>query len=198
MRGCLYQLLYIAILECKLQQLKNLKNKKGLINMGRKRRPALTKQGKSETKAELSVRAEAEKRLMGSDDKIKEVPAYLDELEQAYYKYLVTELEISGIIGNLDIGVVEQTAIALSDLRKLDAQLKRDGIIIQQIDRNQNSVMKENPAFGAKQKVLNQYRALTSLLGMSPASRAQLAGMKIEQKEQEEDPLFQVLAGGNK
>lgn len=166
--------------------------------MGRKRKPASVKKGNSENKQQLSIRAEAEKRLMGNDDKVKEVPKYLDELAQAYYLYLVTELEISGIIGNLDIGLLEQTADTLSKMRQLDEQLNRDGLIIQATDRYGNLVMKEHPAFGAKQKLLTQFRALTALLGMSPASRAQLAGMKIEAKEEAQDPLLQLLSGGKK
>ncbi|MDR4281764.1 P27 family phage terminase small subunit, partial [Bacillus subtilis KCTC 1028 = ATCC 6051a] len=44
-----------------------------------------------------------------------------------------------------------------------------------------------------KQKYLNQFRALSTQLGLSPASRAQLAGLKIEQKNEEEDPLLKLL-----
>ena len=46
--------------------------------MARPRKPATLKQGKSESKAQLEIRAEAERRLMGNDDLLQDVPDYLD------------------------------------------------------------------------------------------------------------------------
>ncbi|MEK5205248.1 phage terminase small subunit P27 family [Bacillus sp. FSL R10-2789] len=163
--------------------------------MARPRKPASLKQGKSETQAQLEIRAEAEKRLMGNDNLLQEVPDYLDELAQAYYKFLVHELEISDILSNLDIPLLEQTADCLSKMRQADDIINEEGIIIKQIDRYGNEMIKEHPAVGTKQKYLNQFRALSTQLGLSPASRAQLAGMKIEKKEEDEDPLLKVLRG---
>jgi len=96
----------------------------------------------------------------------------------------------------LDIAVVEQTAICMSDMRKLDERIKSKGIIVNTIDRYGNEVEKENPAFTAKQKLLKEFRALSTLLGLSPSARAQLASEKIEIKEEQEDPLLKVLSGG--
>lgn len=163
--------------------------------MVRPRKPASLKQGKSETKAQLDIRAEAEKRLMGNDNLLQEVPDYLDELAQAYYKFLVTELEISNILSNLDIPLIEQTADCLSKMRQADDIINAEGIIINQVDRYGNEQTKEHPAVGTKQKYLNQFRALSTQLGLSPASRAQLAGMQNDKKADEEDPLLQLLKG---
>ncbi|PED63985.1 phage terminase small subunit P27 family [Priestia megaterium] len=161
--------------------------------MARARKPASLKQGHSETKAQLEIRAEAEKRLMGNSDLLKDIPDYLDELAQAYYNFLVHELEISDILSNLDIPLLEQTADCLSKMRQCDDIINEEGLILNQEDRYGNSQPKEHPAVGTKQKYLNQFRALSQQLGLSPASRAQLAGMKVEKQEQEEDPLLQVL-----
>lgn len=163
---------------------------------GRRKSSAVIKKGNSETKTELKIRAEAEKRLMGSDDKIYEVPDYLDELAQAYYLYIVSELKDLELLSNLDIGVVEETAICLADMRRLNDQVKNEGIIITQKDRYGNEVRKENPAFTSKQKLLKEFRAFANLLPMSPSARAQLAGMKIEAKEEQSDPLLKILQGG--
>lgn len=160
---------------------------------GRKKTSAKVKKGNSETKEQLKVRAEMENRLLGSDDKVYQVPEYLDDLSKAYYKYIITELKDLELLGNLDIAVVEQTAICLSQMRQLDDQVKRENIIITQIDRYGNEVRKENPAWTAKQKLLKEFRAFANLLPMSPSARAQLAGIKIEAKEEQEDPLLQIL-----
>lgn len=163
--------------------------------MARPRKPASLKQGHSETKAQLEVRAEVERQLMGDADLIQQIPDYLDPLAQKYYEFLVTELEISDILSNLDIPLLEQTADCLSKLRQSDEIINREGLVLTQVDRYGNTIVKEHPAVGIKQKYLNQFRALSTQLGLSPASRAQLAGMKIEQKETEEDPLLQILKG---
>lgn len=161
--------------------------------MPRPRKPASLKQGHSESKAQLQERAEVEEQLTGNNDLINNVPEYLDELAQEYYKFLVNELEISNILCNLDIPLLEQTADCLSKMRQADEIINKEGIIIYQIDRYGNEQIKEHPAVNTKQKYLNQFRALSTQLGLSPASRAQLAGLKIEKKEQEEDPLLKIL-----
>lgn len=77
----------------------------------------------------------------------------------------------------------------------MDEILNREGLIIYAVDRYGNDQVKEHPAVGTKQKYLTQFRALSTQLGLSPASRAQLAGMQVDAKTDEEDPLLKVLRG---
>jgi len=161
--------------------------------MAKPRKPAALKQGKSETQAELKVREEQEKRLMGNTDMLQHVPEYLDPLAQAFYKYLITELEIGGLLSNLDIPLLEQTADALSKLRQCDDILNTEGIKVTTFDRNGFEVVKEHPTVKTKMAYLNAFKTLSNQLGMSPASRAQLAGMQVQAKEEEADPLLQLL-----
>ncbi|MDC7762664.1 phage terminase small subunit P27 family [Priestia aryabhattai] len=162
-------------------------------SVGRPRKPAFLKKGRSETKAELAERAEQENKLMGATDKLDIVPQYLDPLAQAYYKYLVKELEISGLLTNLDIPLLEQTADSLSKLRQCDDIINADGVLISTFDRNGNEIVKEHPTVKTKMAYLNAFKTLSIQLGMSPSARAQLAGMQIEKKEEETDPLLQLL-----
>jgi P27 family predicted phage terminase small subunit len=166
--------------------------------MARARKPASLKQGKSETKEQLQVRESIEQQLLGATDKVNIVPEHLDELGQVYYEYLVTELEISGLLSNLDIPVLEQTADSLSKIRQCDENLNVEGLVITKTDRygHENSI--ENPYVKIKMAYLNQFRSLANQLGLSPSSRAALAGKKIEEKEKQEDPLLQILGGGIK
>ena len=163
--------------------------------MARLKKPASLKQGKSESKAQLQERAEIEDRLKGNTDLFKDVPEHLDELAQQYYLFIVTELEISDVLSNLDIPLLEQTADCLSKIRQADKIINEDGIMINQEDRYGTVQIKEHPAVGTKQKYLNQFRAMSQQLGLSPSSRAQLAGMKIDQQEEEQDPLLKLLKG---
>ena len=163
--------------------------------MARPRKPASLKHGNSESKEELNKRAEKEKLLMGSTNMINQIPDHLDPLAKQYYAFLTSELEISGILSNLDIPLLEQTSDCLSKMRQADAIINRDGIELYFTDRYGNEQVKEHPAVSTKQKYLNQYRALSTQLGLSPASRAQLAGLQTEKAMDEADPLLQILAG---
>lgn len=166
--------------------------------MARARKPASLKAGKSETKEQLAIREEIEQQLLGNTDKVKHVPDHLDELAKIYYEYLVTELEISGLLSNLDIPVLEQTADALSKIRDCDEHLNTEGLVITRTDRYGHENSMENPYVKIKMAYLNQFRSLANQLGLSPSSRAALASKKIEAKEEAEDPLLQILTGGKK
>lgn len=162
---------------------------------GRPKKPASLKKGKSESKAQLKERASLEENLKGSNSSINNIPEYLDDLAQAYYKFLISELEIGDILSNLDIPLLEQTSDCLSKMRQCDEILNRDGLIINIIDRYGTQTIKEHPAVATKQKYLNQFRALSTQLGLSPSSRAQLADMKVGKQEEDEDQLLKVLSG---
>lgn len=163
--------------------------------MARQRKPASLKAGKSETKEQLQVRGEIEKQLLGGTEKIGVVPNHLNELAQVYYKFLVSELEIGGLLSNLDIPLLEQTADTLSKIRECDDNLNAQGLVLTAIDRYGHEFQKENPYVKIKMGYLNQFRNLANQLGLSPSSRASLAGKKIEAKEEDEDPLLKILRG---
>lgn len=161
--------------------------------MARPRMPASAKQGKSETKEQLAIREEMEKQLLGETDKVSHIPEHLNPLAQVYYEYLVTELEVSGLLSNLDIPVLEQTADSLSKIRECDDNLNAEGLVITKTDRYGHENAIENPYVKIKMAYLNQFRALANQLGLSPSSRAALAGKKIEAKEVAEDPMLKIL-----
>lgn len=162
---------------------------------GRPRKPASLKQGNSETKAELKERAKMEERLMGDTDKLYHVPDYLNSDAQLYYEFMVKELEVSEILSNLDIPLLEQTADCLSRLKECDIMLNKEGMVQKVTSTVGEEVIKTHPIVDVKHKYLNQFRALCTQLGLSPAARAGLAGLKIEQQTEDNDPLLKILRG---
>lgn len=162
---------------------------------GRKKKPASLKRGNSESQEELKERASIEDDLRGDADRVANTPEWLDELGKKYYDFIVSELEISGILSNLDMPLIAQTADSLSRMRACDEVLNREGLLVTHIDRNGLEVEREHPLVGTKHKYLNQFRQLSIELGLSPSSRAALASLKIEHKEEEEDPLLKILSG---
>lgn len=163
--------------------------------MARQRKPASLKKGKSESKEQLKRREQIEKQLMGSSDNVKSVPDYLSPEEKIYYTWLVNEIEIAGIITNLDKPLLEQTANCIHIMRVADDNIRANGILVQKTDKYGNIEEKENPAIKIKLSYQQKYGQLCNMLGLSPSSRAALAGAKIESEKNEQDPLLQLLKG---
>lgn len=165
--------------------------------MSRQRMPAIHKAGKSETKAHLDERAEIEAQLAGDGSLIEQIPEQLDDLGKQYYEFLVDELKVSGILSNLDIPILTQTADCLSKMHQADLIINKEGILWRGEDKFGNEILKEHPTVNTKQKYLSQFRALANQLGLSPSSRAALAETKIQNKNDEEDPVKKLLSQVN-
>jgi len=161
--------------------------------MPRPRMIASQKKGKSETKEHLTARAEIEDEMRGEDSLLRQPPKWLDEYGVIYYNFMLDQLEQFNILGNLDIPVIAQTADCLSKMEQLDEYLKINPLIIETVDKLGNEIPKENPAIATKLKYLIQFRALATQLGLSPSSRAQLAEMKMQDTQIENDPVSAIL-----
>lgn len=132
--------------------------------------------------------------MAGNNDRIDKVPDQLDDLGKEYYTTLIEDLSEASFLSNLDIPMLTQAADALSKMQQADEIIKTQGIIYNTFDKFGNDIPKEHPAVGIKQKYLNQFRALSTQLGLSPSARASLSEMKVQAKKEEEDPVFQILA----
>ncbi|OOM72507.1 hypothetical protein CLPUN_47000 [Clostridium puniceum] len=62
------------------------------------------------THEERKARQEQENKLKGKADKLKP-PTYLNSHQKKIFKYIVSELESSGILGNLDIYILTTARI---------------------------------------------------------------------------------------
>lgn len=164
--------------------------------MARARKPSSLKQGKSETKTQLAKREEMENKLKGADDVIFDVPETLSPLAQSYYKFIVDQHEKSGILSNLDYFAVEKTAKLLVAMDECEEIIEQYGRVYEIEDKSGNPQLKENPAVKQYLGYLTQFRAMFNQLGLSPAGRAHLSGLNLKAKEEEADPLLQLLKGG--
>lgn len=163
--------------------------------MARQRKPSSLKQGKSENKEQLAEREAIERQLMGNSDDVSSIPDYLSDEEKIYYEWLINEIEICGIITNLDKPLIEQTANCLWVMHKCDMHIRENGVLVAKTDRFGLVEEKENPSIKIKLAYQSKYQTLCNSLGLSPSARASLAGKKIEAKENEEDLVLKVLRG---
>lgn len=165
--------------------------------MARAKKPSSLKKGKSENKTQLAEREAIEKQLMGNADNVKSVPDYLTNEEKVYYEWLVNEIEICGIITNLDKPLLEQTANCLWTMHRCDMHIRENGILVTAVNRYGLVEEKENPSIKIKLAYQAKYANLCNQLGLSPAARASLAGKKAEAKADEADPVLKILRGGS-
>ena len=104
-------------------------------------------------------------------------------------------MEVSDILSNLDIPLLVSLCLCLARMREANADIERIGVIYETCDRDGNINYKKNPATDAYNSFLNQFRALSTQLGLSPSSRATLAELNVGKKEDSEDELLNILRG---
>lgn len=148
------------------------------------------------TKAEVEQKREAERKIKGNSEKVTDVPDYLSELGKEYYSFIVNEMEVSGILSNLDIPIVVQMAETLAILRDCDEAIKNHGTFYME-DTKEGSKLKPNPAVAVRNNTMNNFKQLATQLGMSPASRSSLANMNLEKEKEDGDKLLQILKKKN-
>lgn len=167
--------------------------------MSRYKKPAALKKtsgpqrDRNSSNAEIEKAKKAEEELKGHSEKVEDVPDYLSDLAKEYYTFIVNEMEVSGILSNLDIPIVVQMSETLAMIRECDADIQENKLFYTESDRNGRDVRKKNPAVDIRDKAINQFKQLAIQLGMTPASRSNLASLNLEKQEKEEDPLLKAL-----
>lgn len=144
-------------------------------------------------KSQVEKMRKSEDELKGKSEKVTDVPEHLSDLAKEYYSFIVNEMEVSGVLSNLDIPIVEQISETLATIRECDKDIQKDGHWYFEPDRNGREIKKKNVAVDIKDKALNQFKQMAVQLGMTPSSRTSLAALNVEKKEKEEDPLLKVL-----
>lgn len=139
---------------------------------------------KNLTKEEINLRLETEERLKGGADNISP-PTYLNARQKKIFNYIIDQLKASGILGNLDIYILSQTAIAIDRLQQIEKMINKD------IHR-----IYDKDLIKAKSEYTKDFFRCCNELSLSPQSRAKLGNINLQAKEKEDDVLLQVLAGG--
>lgn len=130
------------------------------------------------TNDEKEARKQAEEVLKGGNDKIKP-PTFLNTNAKKIFKYIVDEMESSGILSNLDIYILSECAIAIDRIQQSEKVLNKD-IFNKDALRIKESYMKEF------------FRAISEL-SLSPQSRAKLANLNVNAQINAKDPLLEAL-----
>lgn len=140
-------------------------------------------QARHNTKEEVEARKEQESKLRGSADKVKP-PSYLSKTQKKIFKYIVDELETSGIVGNLDVFILSTTAIAIDRLQQIETSINKD------MDK-----LFDKTLMATKEKYTKDLFRCCNELSLSPQSRAKLGNLNIQSKQNNEDELMKILRG---
>lgn len=136
----------------------------------------------SQTKEEIEFRIQAEETLKGNSE--LKPPAYLNEKQTALFNFIISELENAGILCGLDTYMLETCVIAIDRLQEIESMINDDFGLI-----------KNASLMSAKDKYTKDLYRCCNELSLSPQSRAKLANINLQAKQNEEDPLVKLLAG---
>ena len=126
---------------------------------------------------ELKNRIDNETKLKGESDKLKP-PSYLTAPQKKIFRYILTNLESSGILGNLDIYVLTECSICIDRMQTIEKKINESDLL--------------DPALVAvKEKYTKAFFRYCNELSLSPQSRAKLANINTQAKE--ENPLIKAL-----
>lgn len=163
--------------------------------MARPRKNSVALQG-AYTKDQMEERLQQEKRLQGSSDRI-EPPDFLleDEVGLRKFEELVRELTASEVINNVDCDLLAVYCDSWSKYVNATKQLA----IQETIEYQENKLGTMSKVINPYVKIQNTYSdkmmKISSLFGLSPADRSKIAHLDPSSKEQEVDPLTELLNG---
>lgn len=137
------------------------------------------------TRDEIQKRKEQEEKLKGSADDIKP-PSFLSKEQRKIFKYIVKQLEIAGILGNLDVYILATCSIAIDRLQVIETKINED------INNLYNKDL-----MSTKDKYMKDFFRCCNELSLSPQSRAKLGNLNIQAQKENEDAVKLALQGVN-
>jgi P27 family predicted phage terminase small subunit len=140
---------------------------------------------KNLTKEEIAIRTQTEEKLKGDANSIFP-PSHLNSRQKKIFNYIVSQLEASGILGNLDIYILSTCVIAIDRLQEIERKINKD-----------ITLLSDKDLMAAKDKYTKDLFRSVNELSLSPQARAKLGNINLQTKQQAEDPLLQLLNGSD-
>ena len=134
------------------------------------------------TKAELEARSAVEDAARGGDDKIA-APEWLNDGQREVFGFVVKEFEASKILGNIDVYVLTQFAVATERMFAIEAD----------INDRPDAVKYDKDLIFARNSYVKDFWRGASELSLSPQARAKIGTLNLLRNEEEKDPVKRVL-----
>ncbi len=129
---------------------------------------------------DAAARLSSEEKLKGSGEDLAP-PEYLTPSQQSIFEYIVTNLEASGILGNLDVYVLAECSICIDRMQEIEKTMNEANTLIPSLVR-------------LKETYTKAFFRHCNELSLSPQSRAKLANINAQVAAADENPLLKVLS----
>lgn len=134
-----------------------------------------------DTKEEIEIRQEAEKKLRGKSNRLTP-PKYLTQEQKKIFRYIVTNLKEAEVLGNLDIYILSMTAVTIGNLIELDRA----------INFETNTALRLK-MMATRDKYTKDFFRCCNELSLSPQARAKLSITDVKNSKENKNPLLAVL-----
>lgn len=144
-------------------------------------RPALSAKvtAKHLTNDEKNTKIKTENKLKGSSDKLRP-PPHFTAPQKKIFKFIVKNLESSGILGNLDIYVLTECSICIDRMQTIEKQI------------NENpELLSDSSLIATKDRYAKNFQRYCNELCLSPQSRAKIANLNLQADDK--NPLMELL-----
>ena len=138
------------------------------------------------TKDELAYREKIEQTLRGDADKL-DPPEWLNDGQRAVFNFVIEEMAAVDILGNLDVYVLTQFAVATERINAIEQRMN------ERFEFASDMEMKDI-VFARNSYVKDFWRAINEL-SLSPQARSKIGMITRSKKQEEADPLRRLLAG---
>ena len=101
------------------------------------------------------------------------------KFQRKIFKFIVSNLESSGILGNLDIYVLAECSVCVDRMQNIESQISANP-----------DLLADSGLMSAKDKYTKAFFRYCNELCLSPQSRAKIAGISANK---EDNPLAELL-----
>jgi P27 family predicted phage terminase small subunit len=152
--------------------------------MSRSRKPLVMQKGNL-TVLQQTNRQLEEQSIVTGREQLDNTPSWLvDDVAEAEFKRLITELNSINAVGNLDLNNIGCYCNAYSMYLKATKELMEQPLTLERYT-NTGTIIVSNPLIGIQKKYAEEMRKFASLCGLTIDSRLKVATVKAN-KEQDE------------
>ncbi|MCH3943052.1 MAG: P27 family phage terminase small subunit [Atopobiaceae bacterium] len=150
--------------------------------MARPAKSVATKTG-SITRREHDIRKSLEDKVRGKSDAI-EPRSTLNPRQTEPFYFIRDQLRSANVLGNLDVFVLEQTAICIDRLSSIETMIDLDP-----------SMISNSKLMASRARYASDFFRCCNELCLSPQARAKLSIAGAERAKRDDDPLVEALSG---
>ena len=131
------------------------------------------------TNEEKNIRLETENKLKGSSDKLKP-SKHLTASQRKIFKFIVSNLESSSILSNLDTYVLDECSICIDRMQTIEKQVNE-----------RPELLADSSLMATKDRYTKAFFRCCTELCLSPQSRAKIANLALQTEGK--NPLMELL-----